>query len=139
MIKTETLTNETDILIAPELAFAIPCIVTNTGVSANSEGKKIIKAGTPITFAADVFAANRQAKGSAYLAAANSTGPAVYGYARWDIDVTAGDTNATLLVDGYVDLLKLDSAIQTLVTTTLTGDSNTATKARVRFIKGRAL
>lgn len=139
-MKTEVFTNDTtDILIAPELAFAIPCIVTNTGVTANSEGKKIIKAGTPITFASDVFSANREAKGSAYLATASTTGPAVYGYARWDIDVTGGDTNATLLVDGYVDLLKLDSAIQTLVVTTLTADTNTATKARVRFIKGRAL
>lgn len=137
-MKTQTFTNETDILIAPELAFAIPCIVSNTGVSANDEGKKIIKAGTPITFSSNVFT-NRQTKGTAYLATASSAGPAVYGYARWDIDVTDGDTNATLLVDGYVDLLKLDSAIQTLVGTTLTADTNTKTEARVRFIKGRAL
>lgn len=138
MIKTETYTNENDILIAPDLAFTIPCIVTNTGVSAGSDGKKIIKAGTPITFSANVFT-NRQTKGNAYLSASGSAGPAVYGYARWDIDVTDGDTNATLLVDGYVDALKLDSTIQTLVNTTLTGDSNTSVEARVRFINGRKI
>ena len=138
MLKTETFTNETDILIAPELAFAIPCIVSNTGVTANSEGKKIIKAGTPITFSANVFT-NRQTKGTAYLQTASSAGPAVYGYARWDIDVTDGDTNATLLVDGYVDALKLDTTVQTLVNTTLTGDTHTSVEARVRFINGRKL
>ena len=136
MVTTKTFENETDILISPELAFAIPCIVKNTGVTANAEGKKIIKAGTPITFSANVFT-NRQTAGVAYLAAAVSAGPAVYGYARWDIDVTAGDTNATLLVDGYVDLLKLDSSVQTLIGTTLAGDTYTDVEARVRFIKGR--
>lgn len=115
--------NETDILIAPELAFAIPCVVSNAGVVANSEGKKIIKAGTPLYGTADVFM-NRQT-------VLSTSGTTAYGVARWDIDVTAGDTNATLLVDGYVDYLKLDSSVQTVI------DTAKENLTRILFIKGR--
>ena len=115
--------NDTDILIAPELAFAIPCVVSNAGVSANAEGKKIIKAGTPLYATQEVFM-NRQT-------VLSTTGTTAYGVARWDIDVTAGDTNTTLLVDGYVDYLKLESDVQELVDTAKAG------LTRILFIKGR--
>lgn len=124
-IKETDYTNATDILIAPELAFAIPVIVTNASVSADSEGKKIIKAGTPLYASADIFM-NRETKMTTV-----STANTVYGIARWDIDVTDGDTNATLLVAGYVDYLKLDSTVQTAVDTAKT------TLTRILFIKGR--
>ena len=126
MVTTKTFDNETDILVAPELAFAIPCIVSNAGITANAEGKKIIKAGSPLYGSADVFM-NRQT-----VLTTVSTGNTIYGLARWDIDVTAGNTNATLLVDGYVDYLKLDSAVQTLI------DSAKASLTRILFLKGRA-
>ena len=126
MVTTKTFENETDILVAPELAFAIPCIVSNAGITANTEGKKIIKAGTPLYGSADVFM-NRQT-----VLTTVSTGNTIYGIARWDIDVTAGNTNATLLVDGYVDYLKLDSAVQTLI------DTAKANLTRILFLKGRA-
>ena len=126
MVTTKTFDNETDILVAPELAFAIPCIVSNAGITANAEGKKIIKAGSPLYGSADVFM-NRQT-----VLTTVSTGNTIYGIARWDIDVTAGNTNATLLVDGYVDYLKLDSAVQTLI------DSAKASLTRILFLKGRA-
>lgn len=125
-MQTKTFTNETDILIAPELAFAIPCIVSNTGVTADSEGKKIIKAGTPLYATANVFM-NRQT----VMTASSAGSDAIYGIARWDIDVTAGNTNATLLVDGYVDYLKLDTGVQTLVT------SASSSLSRILFVKGR--
>lgn len=132
MLKTETFTNETDILIAPELAFAIPCIVSNTGVTANAEGKKIIKAGTPLYASQSVFM-NRQAVMKTTKSTETGSTDAVYGIARWDIDVTDEEkTNATLLVDGYVDYLKLDSSVQALV-------SAETGLTRILFIKGRAL
>lgn len=124
-IKTTDYTNETDILIAPELAFAIPVIVTNASVIEDSEGRKIIKAGTPLYASANVFL-NRQTKMTTA-----STSNTVYGVARWDIDVTDGDTNATMLVAGYVDYLKLDSTVQTAV------DTASASLTRILFLKGR--
>lgn len=124
-IKTTEYTNETDILIAPELAFAIPVIVTNASVTAGSDGKKIIKAGTPLYASVNVFL-NRQTKMTTV-----STSNTAYGVARWDIDVTDGDTNATMLVAGYVDYLKLDSTVQTAV------DTASTSLTRILFLKGR--
>ena len=48
MITEKSYGNDVDIRIASELAFELPCIVSNSGVVANEEGKKIIKAGTPL-------------------------------------------------------------------------------------------
>ena len=119
------LTVENDILIAPELAFEMPALFGNTGVSADSEGKKIIKAGTPVYGTANVFM-NRQT----VLTVSGGEGASLYGVARHDIDVTAGTKGDTLLVAGYVDYLKLDSAVQTAV------DSASANLPKITFIKG---
>ena len=136
MVKTESFGNETDILVAPELAFAFPCIVENTGVDANAEGRKIIKAGTPLFEKEDILF-NRS---TGLRVTADATYNKVAGIARWDIDVTDGNTNATVLYAGYVDYLKLDSAVQTAVTTALTAGGYEPTKSfRIVFIKGRAL
>ena len=45
--KTSAVTRKV-ILIAPELAFSLSCKVANTGVGAGEDGKKIVKAGTPL-------------------------------------------------------------------------------------------
>lgn len=41
-------TTRKTILIAPELAFSLSCKVANTGVNAGEDGRKIVKAGTPL-------------------------------------------------------------------------------------------
>lgn len=117
---------ETDILIAPELAFALPCVIGNTGVDAGQDGRKVILAGTPLTADSDPLT-----KRETVLKKAEATST-IYGYARHDVDVTAGDANDTLLIDGYVDILKLDESVKTLIEQ-LSGTNNT----RVRFINGR--
>ena len=122
MFNKTTYTNTSDILVAPELAFAVPAIFGNTGVSANAEGKKIIKAGTPVYASADPLMNRQTVLGVA--------GTNAYGVARHDIDVTAGNTNDTLLVAGYVDYLKLESSVQTLV------DSAKDKLSKITFIKG---
>ena len=134
MVTTKTFENETDILVAPEVAVAFPCIVGNTGIDANAEGKKIIKAGTPLFGSVD-FLFNRD---TVLRTTSDSTYKYVAGVARWDIDVTAGNTNATVLYAGYVDYLKLETAVQTAVTTALTAGGYEPTKGfRITFIKGR--
>ncbi len=135
LVKTQSYGNENDILVAPELAFTFPVIVSNTGVSANSEGKKIIKAGSPLYETADVLM-NRQT----VLTATAGENAKVAGVARWDIDVTDGNTNATVIYSGYVDFLKLESDVQTAVTTALSAGGYEPTKGfRITFIKGRDL
>ena len=128
--------NEDDIVIMPEVAVEFPCIVGNTGIDADSEGKKIIKAGSPLFGSVD-FLFNRD---TVLRAVGDSTYKYVAGVARWDIDVTAGNTNATVLYAGYVDYLKLGSAVQTAVTSALTAGGYEPTKGfRITFIKGREI
>lgn len=106
-IKKQSYGNRKEILIAPELAFSIGCIVSGTGIEAVN-GKKILKAGTPVG-GADVLT-NRQA-----VLSQNTDAPV--GIILHDVDVTDGDENATLVLKGQVDLLKLDDDVKTLVET----------------------
>lgn len=99
--------NDKQILIAPELAFTIGALVGNSGVDADSEGKKIIKAGTPVGGSTSVLT-NRQT--------VLTVGGTAQGVVLHDVDVTAGDTNATVVLEGTIDLLKLDEATRTAVT-----------------------
>lgn len=124
MVKSTNYTAEKTILIAPELAFAIPVKVTNTGVSADSEGRKIIKAGTPIGGTTNVLQ-NRQTEltvTNTADAAANSQGILLH-----DVDVTDGQNNGTILIDGYVDINKLDVEVVAEAQEALT---------RIVFMKG---
>lgn len=121
-VKSKNYSNEKQILIAPELAFTIGCLVGNTGVDADSNGKKIIKAGTPVGGATSVLT-NRQTvlkKG-----ASNAQGVVLH-----DVDVTDGDGRATLVVAGYVDLYKLDSDVVSIVS------DATATLSKITFLNG---
>ncbi|MBQ0112822.1 MAG: hypothetical protein KBT03_06815 [Bacteroidales bacterium] len=121
-VKGKSYANEKQILVAPELAFTIGCLVGNTGVAANAEGKKIIKAGTPVGGTTDVLT-NRQTvltKG-----AENAQGVVMH-----DVDVTDGDGRATLVVSGYVDLYKLDSDVVTVV------NSAKSALTKITFLNG---
>lgn len=106
-IKKQSYGNRKEILIAPELAFSIGCVVSNTGISAVN-GRKILKAGTPVG-GADVLT-NRQA-----VLSQNTEAPV--GIVLHDVDVTDGDENATLVLKGQVDLLKLEDDVKALVGT----------------------
>lgn len=120
-VKSLEFGNDKQILVAPELAFTIGCLVTNTGISANAEGKKIIKAGTPVG-GGDVLV-NRQT-----VLAQNAESPV--GVLLHDVDVTAGQENATLVVEGIVDIEKLDADVKSLV------ESAKAKLTKVTFISG---
>ena len=111
-----------DIRLFPEVCVEIPCIVGNKGVIAGADGRKVIKAGTPVGSETNVFE-NRQTVLSAD--GANAVGVLMH-----DADVTAGQANVSVLIDGYVDLLKLDSDVVTAV------NSAKATLTRIVFMKG---
>lgn len=114
------------ILIAPEVAVAFPVIVTNTGVTADSNGKKIIKAGTPIGGDTNVLM-NRQTA----LTVTNNSGNAAksQGILLHDVDVTDGKNNGTILIAGYVDVNKIESDAKPIT------EAQTALN-RIVFMKG---
>lgn len=113
------------ILFATQPSMSVGVVVGNTGVSADSNGKKILKAGTPLK-------GNLEARGTAWTLSADSSGtnPAV-GVLLHDVDVTAGNENGTALIFGFVDLNKVDSSVTALITTA----AKAALAGKVTFIK----
>ena len=124
-IKTDAGTGTQQILFATQPSMSVGVVVGNAGVSADSEGKKILKAGTPLK-------GSLEARGTAWTLAADSSGanPAA-GVLLHDVDVTAGNENGTALIFGFVDLNKVDSSVTALITTA----AKTALAGKVTFIK----
>lgn len=108
---------ESDVLLNPDNAFEIGVQVTNTGITADTEGRKIIKAGTPVGHASKDVLDERD---TVLVVSNDSTlGANAQGVLRHDVDVTAGQANATLIVRGEVDSSKcptINAAAKTALT-----------------------
>lgn len=189
--------------VGSDVNIQVGIVAGNTGVDANTEGKKIIKAGTPmhgdLTNRTNAFlvagqtvdpAATATVEGTGITAAtvtaatfktavSNVTGTYVFtaavsagttwsmggstvtlsdygivatgtaadgdkitvvftaedatpavGVMLHDVDVTAGNNNGTLLIDGFVDLNKLDDDVLAMITSTVKSQLT-----HVRFLK----
>lgn len=121
--------NEKHILIANNsYLVTLPARVTNTGITADSEGKKILKAGTPVS--GDITK-----RGTAFVKATTAEGSSnATAIVLHDVDVTAGAENATIVLAGCIDTLKLDAATKALITT----EVKTALP-RLIFVEGSAI
>lgn len=93
-------------------------VAQSAGVDVN--GKKIVKAGTPLTGSLDARA----------TAFGKASGANAVGVLLHDVDVTSGNANGTLLIFGFVNTNRLDSATQALIT----ADVKSALKGGVTFI-----
>lgn len=91
-------------------------IVVDDGYSVTRDGKKIVPAGTPLS--GDLTARETAFVKAKDATAAGNDGKAATGVLLHDVDVTNGDNNGTLLIWGFVDLNKLDSATAALITAT---------------------
>lgn len=127
---TEYITPKT-ILSAPELAYTLPIKIANTGVNAGSDGRKILKAGTPIS-------GDLTARGTAFKKATETPGGGsstastdAVGLLLHDVDVTNGTENGTILVSGAVDIAKIDATTAALYTTATKSKLN-----KIIFMKG---
>lgn len=109
------------ILVADSLAFSIGAVISNSTISAGEDGRKIIKAGTPV-------AGNILKRNTAFTKGSETDAVAILLH---DVDVTAGNANGTILISGYVDYDKLDTDVQALVTTALV-----AKLPKITFISG---
>ena len=119
---------ENDILIAPELAVGLSCMIGQGGAVTGEDGVKVIKAGTPLYGSADVKT-NRNT-----VLSATATGTC-QGLARHDIYFKNNETyiNDTLLIAGIVDTDMLDSNVAGLITSSV----KTALP-QIQFVKGDA-
>lgn len=120
-IKKESYLNQKQILVADEIAFTLGAVISASGATANEQGRKILKAGTPV--AGDI-----QERNTAFTKGSSSDAVAILLH---DVDVTEGDANGTIVIFGFVDLLKLDEDVQSLI-----DSSMTEKLSKITFIKG---
>ncbi len=123
VVKNEYGAPQKQILLADELAFTIGAQIGNAGVSAVN-GKKIIKAGTPLK-------GNLLDRDTAFVVDETAAANVILLH---DVDVTDGDTNGTIVVSGFVDLLKLDADVQQKITETVI-----SALKHIVFLKGSAV
>lgn len=98
-------------------------LAKNFAGAVTENGRKIVKAGTPLN-------GDLTARGTAFVAAKDTSNPAV-GILLHDVDVTDADSNATLLIWGFVNLSRVDSTTAALITET----RKTELAGRVWFLK----
>lgn len=104
--------NKNQILFAVEHQVSMSIIVDDANITAGSNGKKIVKAGTPLTGSLD-------ARTTAFTKASSSGSPSVsnaVGILLHDVDVTAGENNGTLLIFGFVNTNRIDATTKALIT-----------------------
>jgi hypothetical protein len=124
-IKTQAYVNVIQILFYTDPQVSVGVLVSNTGITAGADGRKIVKAGTPLT-------GSLEARGTAFAKASTTEGVSnAVGVLLHDVDVTAGAENGTLLIFGFVDLNKVDTTTAALITS----DVKTALKGGVTFLK----
>lgn len=100
---------------------ALGGVIDSKGIDANSFGKKIIPAGTPVGGAAS-FLANEQ---EVLLVANDAT---AQGILEHDVDVTSGKGNGTVIIEGYINEFRLPAGV------TISDEAKTALKD-VKFFK----
>lgn len=122
-IKKETLAAPQQILFNVQNQMSVPILVDKSMASVTVDGRKVVKAGTPLN-------GDLAARGTAFKAAADSTAPAV-GVLLHDVDITDNNANGTLLIWGFVNLDRLDSATAGLITAT----RRTELAGRIWFLK----
>lgn len=109
---TQTKYNDTtQILIDPSNYFAMGIVVDDTcGVADSTTGRKIAKAGTPVT-------GNLDARTTAFTPAVTTTGTSnAVGILLHDVDLTQGDNNGAILLFGFVNTNRIDATTKAKIT-----------------------
>lgn len=117
--------SENQILFCTEGYVGVGVVVdTTAGTEDDETGRTIVKAGTPLT-------GDLTARATAFTKASTGASSNVVGVLYRDLDVTDGDANATLMIAGYVNIDRLDSTVQAMIT----NDVKTALKGNITFLK----
>jgi hypothetical protein len=103
-IFTETAVAPVQILYNVQNQVSVSILVDGSTASVTEDGRKIVKAGTPL-------AGDLADRSTAFKAGDSPAGVLLH-----DVDITDGTANGTLLIWGFVNLDRLDSATQTLAT-----------------------
>ena len=113
MVKKESYLSKNQIIVNSAPHFAVGVVVDQSaGTKDEATGKVIVKAGTPLT-------GNLDARTTAFTkaSAGSSSAPSnVVGILQHDVDVTVADGNGDLLLIGVVNVNRLDTKTQALIT-----------------------
>lgn len=105
-VRTVSGTTRKTILVDENNSTALSCIVADTGVEANADGRKIVKAGTPVAGSLT----ERQTPFTVSKDGANAVGVILH-----DVDVTAGPANSQVVFFGFIDISKLEADVVTMI------------------------
>lgn len=121
-VYTASATTRKTILVDEMNSTAFSIVVASTGVDADDDGKKIIKAGTPVT-------GSLEARNTPFTVtdAADAVGVVLH-----DVDVTPGQANSQVVVFGFIDLTKLDADVVAMLTPTVRGGAG---MNMIKFVK----
>lgn len=110
--RRETFGNRTQILFAIDHQVSMSIVVDETAGTTGADGKKIVKAGTPLTGDLDDrTTAFKKATTDETKKTSNAVGILLH-----DVDVTSGDNNGSLLIFGFVNQNRIDTTTQALLT-----------------------
>lgn len=109
-IKKETYGNRNQLLFVVEHQVSMSIVVDKTAFTVTENGRKIAKAGTPVTGSLD-------ARGTAFTSAVTASNASnAVGILLHDVDVTDGDNNGTLLLHGFVNTNRIDAITKAKIT-----------------------
>ena len=98
---TKSYGNNINILAFPDHYVAVPVVVDSTGIVANSDGKKIVKAGTIMGGGFTTIKTEKAIEDNTATAE---------GVLLYDVDVTYGDHAGAVVIHGFVSKHKLPTA-----------------------------
>lgn len=113
----------TQILFSVEHQMSVSVLVDKTMASVLVDGRKVVKAGTPL-------AGSLVNRATAFKAPTGTDTHAV-GVLLHDVDITDGNANGSLLIWGFVNLNRVDTATAALVN----ADAISSLKGQVYFLK----
>lgn len=105
-VKTTNYGNSKEILKYRDHYVGTAVMVSDTGVTANADGKKIVQAGTLVG-------------GTAMGAVKADNSATAEGVLLSDVDVTHGEAPGTMIIHGFIDVAKIPTAPVTAAKTAL--------------------
>ena len=122
-VKREVFNDVAQILLDPALKYTMGIVVADdVGTNDPSTGRKVVKAGTPLT--GNLYASTTP------FTAANTDGSDAVGVLLHDVDVTAGDANGEIVIFGFINMNRIDTTTQAKINTAIQGKLS-----MIKFIK----
>ena len=99
-------------LIAPDQAIGLPGTLDSSVVTAGTDGKKVVKAGTPVGATVDWLTTDQSTAVTKLAEFTAADGEIFAGVVADDVDLTAGDKEATILfANVYLRQKLLDTTV----------------------------